>query len=113
MDIIRVEPAPGIEKEYLYGALQYSTFSDEVKQYANGVNVLHLNPAKIADFKLVLATKDIRAKYAPICSSVYSLCDTLTLKNNNLRQTRDLLLPKLISGELDVSNLDIRVGEVA
>ena len=28
-------------------------------------------------------------------------------KNDNLRQTRDLLLPKLISGELDVSELDI------
>ena len=28
-------------------------------------------------------------------------------KNANLRQTRDLLLPKLISGEIDVSELDI------
>jgi len=30
-----------------------------------------------------------------------------------LRQTRDLLLPKLISGQLDVSELDIEVPEVA
>ena len=29
--------------------------------------------------------------------------------NNNLRRTRDLLLPKLISGEIDVSNLDIAI----
>lgn len=29
-------------------------------------------------------------------------------RNNILRQTRDLLLPKLISGELDVSGLDIK-----
>jgi type I restriction enzyme S subunit len=29
----------------------------------------------------------------------------LTQKNLNLRTTRDLLLPKLISGELDVSHL--------
>jgi type I restriction enzyme S subunit len=28
-----------------------------------------------------------------------------TLRNRNLRATRDLLLPKLISGELDVSAL--------
>jgi len=32
-------------------------------------------------------------------------------KNNILRQTRDLLLPKLISGEIDVENLDIRIGD--
>ena len=31
----------------------------------------------------------------------------LTAKNQNLRQTRDLLLPKLISGEIGVSELDI------
>ena len=31
----------------------------------------------------------------------------LTIKNTTLRQTRDLLLPKLISGKIDVSELDI------
>jgi hypothetical protein len=29
--------------------------------------------------------------------------------NANLRRTRDLLLPKLVSGEIDVSNLDTRM----
>ena len=28
------------------------------------------------------------------------------------RQTRDLLLPKLISGEIDVSELDIETGDI-
>ena len=34
------------------------------------------------------------------------------LRNINLRQTRDLLLPKLISGELDVSELDINIDGI-
>lgn len=37
-----------------------------------------------------------------------SLADRIYL----LRQTRDLLLPRLISGELDVSDLDIDAGEL-
>jgi len=36
--------------------------------------------------------------------------DCLLTKDSNLRRTRDLLLPKLISGELDVSDLDIKTG---
>lgn len=40
-----------------------------------------------------------------------NICNTLRLKNANRRQTRDLLLPKLISGELDVSDLDIDIPE--
>ena len=34
----------------------------------------------------------------------------LRLRNRSLRRSRDLLLPKLISGELDVSELDIDIG---
>ena len=34
----------------------------------------------------------------------------LQRKNATLRRTRDLLLPKLISGEMDVSELDITVS---
>lgn len=44
---------------------------------------------------------------------VYPMLDSITLatmRNLNLRRTRDLLLPKLISGELDVSEVDIHIG---
>ena len=34
----------------------------------------------------------------------------LTAKNANLRRTRDLLLPRLVSGELDVENVEVRMG---
>lgn len=34
--------------------------------------------------------------------------ESLRQRNANLRRTRDLLLPRLVSGELDVSELDIR-----
>jgi type I restriction enzyme, S subunit len=37
--------------------------------------------------------------------------ENLTKKNTTLRRTRDLLLPRLISGEVDVSELDITVPE--
>jgi len=35
----------------------------------------------------------------------------LSMKSQNLRQSRDMLLPKLISGEVDVSNLNVRMDE--
>ena len=36
----------------------------------------------------------------------------LQIKIENLRHTRDLLLPKLISGEIDVEGLDIDINGV-
>jgi hypothetical protein len=34
-------------------------------------------------------------------------------RNANLRRTRDFLLPKLISGEIDVENMEIVMGDEA
>ena len=44
---------------------------------------------------------------------LFELIRNRGMQNENLRRTRDLLLPRLISGEVDVSGLDIAVPEEA
>jgi len=44
---------------------------------------------------------------------VFRQIEVFLIKNINLRKTRDLLLPRLISGEIDVENLDINTGTIA
>jgi type I restriction enzyme S subunit len=107
MDLIKIEPMPEMHEEYIYGMLRFSEFADKVKQYANGANVLHLSPDRVADFKFALPPSNLRSQYSAFCSNLYQQCDNLNIKNPNLRRTRDLLLPKLISGELNVQNFDI------
>jgi type I restriction enzyme S subunit len=53
------------------------------------------------------------AAFTDQVSPIFQGIHVLASKNANLRATRDLLLPKLISGELDVSDLDINVGDAA
>ena len=38
---------------------------------------------------------------------MFDIQETLEKKNANLRAQRDLLLPKLVSGEIDVSNISM------
>lgn len=111
MDLVKVEPNTEVSKDYLHGLLRFSDFSQEVRQHANGVNVLHLNPSQIQEFKFALPPTELRNRYAELCSSAYQECDVLQAKNANLRRTRDLLLPKLISGELGVEEIEIRMLE--
>ena len=56
---------------------------------------------------LFTPTESVIGKFEEIVNLIFAELTNLTLKNTNLRQTRDLLLPKLISGEIDVSELDI------
>lgn len=52
-------------------------------------------------------TREVMAIFSQVMSSKFQLIAFLERKNTNLRTTRDLLLPKLISGELDVSTLPL------
>ncbi|MEW5813929.1 MAG: restriction endonuclease subunit S [Spirochaetota bacterium] len=55
--------------------------------------------------------KEYLARFEKICLPIAEQLAVLSKKNCILRKTRDLLLPKLISGELDVSELDIAIPE--
>lgn len=107
MDLLRVEPVDRNDKSFVYGTLRFSSFPDQVKQYANGANVLHLSPDRIAEFELPIPPRELRQRFAEVAEPLVELSDNLELQNANLRATRDLLLPRLVSGELDVSELDI------
>ena len=66
-----------------------------------------ITKADLLGIQLMEPAKPIVAKFEETTKPISSELLNLTLKNANLRQTRDLLLRKLISGEIDVSELDI------
>ena len=51
--------------------------------------------------------------FAEHAAPMFGAIQLLAVKNGNLRKARDILRPKLISGELNVSELDIKVGDEA
>jgi type I restriction enzyme S subunit len=59
--------------------------------------------------QLVVPTPDVVSQFEKTMQPLALQMLNLQRKNANLRCTRDLLLPKLISGELDVSGLDIEI----
>ena len=107
MDLLRIEPIELIQMDFLYALLKYSSFPQKLKEYANGTTVLHLSPNHVQSSELVLPPNILRQRYAEVAMSIRQQSDLLEKKNVSLRQTRDLLLPKLISGEIDISELDI------
>ena len=46
-------------------------------------------------------------QYDEVCSPIYELIKILGKKNQVLQETRDLLLPRLISGKLSVEDIDL------
>jgi type I restriction enzyme S subunit len=107
MDLVRIEANPGISKVFLYSLLRHSSFADEVKQHANGANVLHLSPERITDFSFAVPPVELMNRFANFVEPILEEIDVLSNKIDNLRGTRDLLLPRLLSGQINIESLAI------
>ncbi|MBV9688510.1 MAG: restriction endonuclease subunit S [Ktedonobacteraceae bacterium] len=77
----------------------------------NGAIFKAVTRGELSEIKIVQPPRSAISLFEEYLSPMFWDIEVLIKKNTNLRQTRDLLLPKLISGELDVENLDIEVGE--
>jgi type I restriction enzyme S subunit len=102
-----------IGKQLLYYIFCSDSYRHYVLASATGSTVKHTAPVRIQSFKIALPSLEIRNKFESIADSFNSQVACLNQKNDNLRKTRDLLLPKLISGQIDVENIDIDTGEIA
>jgi type I restriction enzyme S subunit len=105
MDLVRIEPKEATPKTFLYSLLRYSSFADEIKEHANGANVLHLSPDRITDYRFANPPAELMLSFASFAGPVVEEIDTLANKIENLRLTRDLLLPRLLSGQIDLKDI--------
>lgn len=99
-DLVKV--VSDIPNIYLYSLCRYGFYSKYFSQFANGANVLHLKPGALLNKKVLLPTKDLIDAFVKKSSAIIELIDELNLENDNLIKQRDLLLPRLMSGKLEV-----------
>jgi len=102
MDLVRIEPRHQFPKAFLYSFLRYSSFADEVKQHANGANVLHLSPDRITEYQFVEPPNDLMNHFSNFVGPIIEKIDILANRIDNLHSTRDLLLPRLLSGQIEI-----------
>jgi type I restriction enzyme, S subunit len=74
-----------------------------LEKYDGGAAVPTLNRNHVHGLPTVLPPLSFLERFDEVLLPTYDLKFVLDAKNQNLRTTRDLLLPKLISGEIDVS----------
>lgn len=91
-----------IEAEYFYSMLRFGGLSNHIATYSNGANVLHLNQRTLNKIKLIVAPKKLREKYSNIFKYMQKEINILENKNKNLIKQRDLLLPRLMNGTIEV-----------
>lgn len=97
---------------YIYRALASEEGQSRIQsKKTGGTNMTMFNISALRSFEIIVPpVKLLREVYLSI-GSIPSFCQLLIEKNRILIQLRNLLLPRLISGEIDVSELDIEIPE--
>ncbi|WOX04714.1 restriction endonuclease subunit S [Microbulbifer pacificus] len=105
-----VIPDDAAKREFLYFALK--GLEGTINQYgATGATMTNLSRGKFAALKIVYPPTGLLHRFSSVSAPLFDQILVLQRKNQNLLSQRDLLLPKLVSGEIDVSELEPPVDE--
>ncbi len=97
--VIRAEKVPS---SYLYFAVTTDNYVSYLVNNASGSAYPAVNAGEFNNSDIIKPTSELLQQYAEIVDPLLLLIKILSMKNRNLKKQRDLLLPKLISGKINV-----------
>jgi type I restriction enzyme S subunit len=87
---------------FLYHILTQQSFVDYFSLIATGTSYPAIKGSDIERVRIILPHSNIRKAYYEEVMPMYKMIDTLEKQSQNLARQRDLLLPRLMSGKLEV-----------
>ena len=108
-EFIVYEPIKPEYRDFVYSVIDDSMFSAFLCAHATGStnSRQRTTPSVTLNYLVPIPTDDIVKDFCDIVSPIYDLISANIYESQKLVKARDSLLPKLMSGELDVSNVDL------
>jgi len=100
-----VRPVEGIPPLFVYHLMMTEDFRGFAKGFAIGTTVLGLPKEGILNYSFACPTPALIRDLVARVAGIHELMEALHDRIDNLRRTRDLLLPRLLSGQIDVAAL--------
>ena len=96
------------QRDYIYSILDSVPFLNHLCSHTTGStnSRQRATPKATLDFPIMLPPDSIIEEFCHVVTPMYDLVSSNTIENQSLSKSRDSLLPKLMSGEIDVSDLD-------
>lgn len=97
------------QRDYIYSLIDSIPFFDHLCSHTTGStnSRQRATPKTTLEFSFLLPPDSVIEEFCHIVTPMYDLITSNIVENQSLAKTRDSLLPRLMSGELDVSDLDL------
>jgi len=110
-DTIVIRPRAADWFGLVLGCASSAEFVEHATATSQGTKMPRANWDILVNYQIPLPPQPILGQFNGFMSGIVNQLHNFVFRNQTLRRTRDLLLPRLISGEVDVSELDIAVPE--
>ena len=112
--LVRLKPVDArLLPYYLFFTLSDDRYQGWVTGASTGATRKSVSAKVMTEPPVVLPPQDVQAQFVETVAPIRGLLTNLLEQNGVFTAARDLLLPHLISGELDVSGLDLDLDPVA
>lgn len=101
-DVLALENKESITSEYLYNLLYQDSFFSYMMQTSKGVKMPRGDKVAIMDWPCVKPEKKLVDLFSKVVKEFYLYIDSHNRENIQLSQLRDILLPKLLFGEISL-----------
>lgn len=88
---------------FIYSLMKTEAMFAALNTISYGTAQLNLSPIKAAQLKIIVPAKELQIAYNQKVSALFESIDKLKAQNQLLTRQRDLLLPRLMSGKLEVN----------
>ena len=85
---------------------------DDFQARAQGTTMKHIKRSALREVRVALPPVELRDEFESMARPMLDLQLILSAQTQALREAKDLLLPRLVSGEFDVSELDLDLMSV-
>ena len=103
--VVGIVPNDNMPYEYIYPLIKQSIA--ELISHQTGGAQQHINKQNVENLDIIIPPYDYLMKYQSTVCHLYKMIANNCFENERLVNVRDRLLPKLMSGELDVSDIDL------
>lgn len=111
--LLRCNNEYAISYPYVYILTNSFDFLKDLRNRANSGVQVNLSSAEIKNSDVIIPSRDINQGFNKIGEAIFEKIFANQQENIQLSALRDTLLPKLMSGEIDVSKVDINELNVA
>ncbi len=104
---LRANGYKGVTYPFIYLLTNSTDFLVDLRSRANSGVQVNLSSSEIKASQTVLPSEEVNNAFSEITLPMFEIIISNQLENQRLAQLRDTLLPKLMSGELDVSAVEL------